>query len=1053
MTIASVQVLTPNDVTNQVNADGLSVLGLAAPMLSMTWAPTTPSAAAVNDTTLRITLPTLRAPFTGTYELMAVPTRFSGPSGDPVTTAAGVLALHPEAVHRLETLGRTRLGTLNRPVPVAMLVHGVSLPPKPLMSWFRAGDAMPDGGDVSFHDRRGLIIDPIAVAGLFADLLSFRPALSPVPYVAATASGAGGVGAIAALAGTVPVRVHVVSPHGAAYRSRRSGSELQVLDSGGSVVTDVPSSGLVDLTAGQRLGRPAPTGPTPPPSQVIWGASPGGTLDTVAFTVPTLPSGPSLPRQFFRLVAVDLDWHLLGNRAFAPGDPAVPAEDDLPANTPLPQVRRSLAGFSFLLDGADVVGSMGAALAAWPTAADRIGLLCSPRIDTTLALASGTGAPVHWPALPGAPVSPAGATAAMMAWDPTAAATAPTATWATPPPGQDPRDVIVTIPAGALPPGTHVRAYTRVFQLIRAIGEDPSFLRGDGGAAIVGASGPTAMRLPHAFGLASADPLPDPAVVSLDLVLLGQDGTRRMVSAVHLAVGAPVPFVDNTASFGGAVSAIVTALVAGAGFTSIAPSATFGIPQTTPTTPTPSTGSSVATWVRWLSNEGAWPRIGPRLPTQTRFDTVLALGAVTTAGAPYVFTSVLSGARYAWESRCAAPELGNPGNPSGPDVHATGVSVGGQLAYDLAFHALKRAQSIVPTGTGPGSAPGWFVQSAGDNWNVPPPDPAPGAGAPFLAGAMLETIAAITDSPELALLDVPAETDTIQSVVDSILSAFGLAPGTVPVTVANEARLRHQLQREIATARRGQRDAMWSLARAVAEAREYVFIESPMFAATAATGDASLVDLVGLLATRLTANPNLKVLISLPRLPDFAASLPPFVRGAFRDRAAAITTLQTAAADRVAAFHPIGFPGRSVVGRSTVVLVDDAYALIGTSHWRRRGMTFDGGCDVVTLDRRLDDRGSSAAIARFRQALLATRLGVAQPAAAATSTALWTRLAEPESAFDVVRDLLGGGGLGRCTPVYAGPTDTSVFPEATDKIDPNGLAGQSLTTLLGGLIP
>ncbi|HEX6888663.1 MAG TPA: hypothetical protein VF143_11205 [Candidatus Nanopelagicales bacterium] len=1049
MTIATGQVLTPTDVTNQVNAEGLSVLGLTAPMLSMTWAGATPAAGAVSATTLRMTLSGARAPFTGTYELVAAPTRFSGPSGDPLTTSAGVLALHPEALHRLESLVRTRLGSLDRPVPAAMLVHGVSLPPKPLMSWFRAGDPLPDPGDISFHDRRGLVIDPVAVAALFADLLGFRPALSPVPFAAATVTGPGGVGAIAALAGSVAVRVHVVSPHGAAYRSRRTGSELQVLDAAGSVVAPVPASGLVDLAVGQQLGRAAPIGPTPPPPQVLWGASPGGTLDTVAFTVPTLPAGPTLPRQFFRLVVVDLDWHLLGNRAFAPGDPAVPAEDDLPANTPLPQVRRSLAGFTFLLDGADVVGAMGAALTAWPAAADRIGLLCSPQIDTTLALSAGTGAPVHWPALPGAPTPPVGATAAMMAWDPTAAAGAPTATWATPPPGADPRDVIVTIPAGALPAGTHVRAYGRVFQVIRGIGEDPSFVRADGGAAIVGAAGATALRLPNAFGLASADPLPDPAVVSLDLVLVAPDGTRRMVSALHLPVGPPQPWVDNTATFGGAVSPIVAGLVAGAGFTSIAPSATFGIPQTTPPTPAPAAGASVTTWVRWLSNEGAWPRIGPRLPTQTRFETVLALGAVTTAGAPYAFTAVLSGARYAWESRCASPELGNPGNPAGPDVHATGVSVRGQLAHDLAFHALKRAQSILPTG----SAPGWLMQSAGDNWNTPPPDPAPAAGAPYLAGAMLETIAAVTDSPELALLPVPSETDTIQSLVDAITSAFGVAPGTVSGTLANEARLRHQLQREIATARRGQRDAMWSLARAVAEAREYVFVESPMFAATAGAGDASLVDLVDLLETRLTANPNLKVLISVPRLPDFAAAAPPFVRGAFRDRAAAITALQTAAPARVAAFHPIGFPGRSVVGRSTVVLVDDAYALIGTSHWRRRGMTFDGGCDVATIDRRLDDRGACAAIARFRQGLLAVRLGVPVPASAATSTALWTRLAEPESAFDVVRDLLGGGGLGRCTPIYAGPTDTSVIAEATDTIDPNGLAGQSLTTLLGGLVP
>lgn len=181
------------------------------------------------------------------------------------------------------------------------------------------------------------------------------------------------------------------------------------------------------------------------------------------------------------------------------------------------------------------------------------------------------------------------------------------------------------------------------------------------------------------------------------------------------------------------------------------------------------------------------------------------------------------------------------------------------------------------------------------------------------------------------------------------------------------------------------------------------------------------------------------------------------MRGAFRDRKAALELLIAAAGTaphiRVAAFQPIGFPGRSTVGRSSVCLVDDVYAVVGTSHWRRRGMTFDGGCDVVSIDRRIDDRGASTAIARYRQELMATRLGIPIPTSAADTTALWTRLAEPESAYDVLVDLLSGGGQGRCSPVYAGPTDTAVIPEEVDKIDPNGLAGQSLVTLLTGLVP
>jgi hypothetical protein len=122
-----------------------------------------------------------------------------------------------------------------------------------------------------------------------------------------------------------------------------------------------------------------------------------------------------------------------------------------------------------------------------------------------------------------------------------------------------------------------------------------------------------------------------------------------------------------------------------------------------------------------------------------------------------------------------------------------------------------------------------------------------------------------------------------------------------------------------------------------------------------------------------------------------------------------------------------------------VVIVDDVYALVGTSHFRRRGMTFDGGCDIASIDRALNARGTSTSIARFRQELMANKLGVSVPAGPATSSALWTRLAEPEAAFDVLADLLATGGLGRCTPVFAGPTDNLVIPQSDEVSDPDGV--------------
>jgi hypothetical protein len=438
------------------------------------------------------------------------------------------------------------------------------------------------------------------------------------------------------------------------------------------------------------------------------------------------------------------------------------------------------------------------------------------------------------------------------------------------------------------------------------------------------------------------------------------------------------------------------------------------------------------------------------LPTQGRFDTVLALGAQPNAGDPRLaFSAVLSGARWTMESRSARPELGDPGNPAGPDVHAAGVRVDGQLAYDLALHAIKRAQPVLPLAA---DTPGWLVATGGNNWNAPAPD-ATGS----IAGVMLETIAAFCDSPELGLsaIPVPGPADTVQNAVNALADLLGVPRPTLGVP--NEARLKGQLQREMVTARAGQRDALWSLLRAIEHAREFVYIEGPAFTPTARPGAVPLaheIDLVEQLRARMAAQPRLKVMLCVPRWPDMAETKEAWVRTALAHRKAAIRALTEQDDQRVAAFHPIGFPGRSAVLRSTTVIVDDVYALVGTSHWRRRGMTFDGGCDIASCDRQLDGEGRCNAIVLFRQELMAAKLGIAVPTGPANNSALSTRLADGDSAFDLLVDLLTQSGAGRLSAVFVGPSDNRVIPQTDVRADPDGVDadGNRFLADLAGLL-
>ena len=1038
-------VLTPADAGNQLQSKGLDALGLTIPALSSAWSASVVGPA--DDPALRLSVTSPLAPFKGTLRIITNPTGYCDVAGDLVTGTVAALELHPEARHRLQALITGRLGgTLNRPVPVAMLVHGVTAPATPQpMSWFAAGEALGFSGQraISFHDARGLPIDPIAVGALFGDLLTAFPALAFGDSGMPARTTAGGVDAVTALAGTATIRCHVISPHGAAYRPVREVARLEVLDSGGSLVTTVPDTGLVSIAGNQQLGRATShaADDTAAGTPLHWGWAVNGTLTRTALTMPTLPGGVTLARQFFRVMAVDLPWHLLGNRRFAPSGDPVPDDDHAMDSFALPVVRASVPSFDYLIDGSDALGSAGALATGFPPAGLSVrALLVSPAIDATLALPPGPGAAGHWPAFPGpVPVGPPASTAlARFSATDTAA---PTATWRAGS-GADALDTIVTFPADVVPTGTHLRVMPRTFVVIEGIGELPSFVRGDGGSGIAQSGVPTSILVPNPFQLQVGDTLPNPGILTIDIVATGRDGSRRLLSSIDLTLAAAAVWTDNLASFGGTVFPGLAVMLGLLGSTSIAPASLFGIPRTGPA---PVAGTDIFSLVRAFANESTSPRVGPHLPAQGRFETVLALGTGATPTTAMTWNAVLTGARWTWESRSASPDLGDPGNPAGPDVHAAGVRVGGQLAWDLALHAIKRAQPVLPLAP---DALGWLVQTGGDNWDEPPPDT-----TGTVAAAMLETIAPFCDSPELALVPMPQPTDTIQSAVNSLATALGVTAPTI--TVSNVDRLCRELQREIATAKQGQRDALWSLHRAIKQAREYVYLESPMFARTSRSGTgAADIDLVEVLRQRLHDNPRLKVIICVPRNPDFALAKKTYVRAALKQRKEAVDILTTEARTRVAAFQPIGFPGRPTLVRSTVVLVDDVYALVGTSHLRRRGMTFDGGVDVASIDRALNDRGVSTGVTRFRQELMATRLGITIPTGPANTSALWTRLAEPDSAFDALADLLAGGGLGRCAPVWAGPTDTTVIPATDDNSDPNGVGdGPGLFALLSGLIP
>ncbi len=956
-------------------------------------------------------------------------TEFYGADGMPLTGACTVLRLHPQALLRLERLAFARYAQPGdppiRPVPWAMVVRGVE--GFTTARWFEPDEVMTGiSGAISFHDGRGQIIDPIYVACLFDDLLNSLPGLLPAT-VSGPANGAGGVNQIAAIGGA-GILLHFVDPHGGLYRPALPGATMITVDAGSNVTGTVPASGLITLAAGDRIQAANTDG-----GRLRWGWGTFGTMGRAPLIPPALPGGPApapaLPKQFFRVVVADVDWMLLGNRTSA-AVLGVPADDQrIPADL-LPQVRDRVT-IDYLADGPDTLAEANAVLNL-PSQA--MVLAVSSFIDATLQTPPQRGPNGHWPAFPAPNTNLGfGAPPALPAGSVTAAFTAA-------------NDVVVTIAAGIAPNGAHVRIYPQQFVEIAAIAEEPSFLRGDGGASI-STGGTVQVFLRNPFRLATGQPPPSPAVLTMDIVIAPRVGRRQLFGAVtaNVAAGpAAAPADPFAAAPGSTILSVMLPQSEG-----VAESPLFGIPKTTPP-PAGPPPSNFPELVLSLAAEPS-PRQAPRLPTMARFDTVVVAGA--TGGTPtgsLLWDGVLSGGRLSGESRSALHESGNPGNPAGPDVHAPGVRVTGGLGYDLARLALRRAQPIIPLPATVGANPGWVVASLGDNFNVPDDSASVATGI----GVLLETVAVGCETPWLSSLTPPPPGNTVQQMINDGAAAMGLPPPPITITIQNEPRVQREVRREFFVSKHGLRDAQYSLRRAIAEARELVYIESPQFARTARPAGPPQpfeVDLVAELATRLSQAPNLKVLICTPKEPDFATNFKGWWRQHYQARTEALGNLLAAAPDRVALFHPVGFPGRTAFIRTTSVIVDDVWCLVGSTHFRRRGMTFDGSSAIASFDRQFE-HGYSRNVREYRRALMAAKLRVAAPVAGVAPTGDWLRLGRPASAFDLVADLLAQGGLGRIQSLYAGPADTTVLPATADIADPDGSNGVTFFNIFSGML-
>jgi hypothetical protein len=1038
-------------LTDALSTVGIRAFGVAMPVLAKRWSDGTMPTVGAGEMSIELASGSWVCPVAGTLRrLNSADTGVSliRADGSFATGPGSLLTLLPQVELRLARLyaqvledatsarpGRSE-GRPARPVPRYFLYTGT---PGSDSGHLNPDEPVGQSGALTIHDADGMPIDPLAVAAAFqAFMVAHEPLQARAPTDAFSAVTQ--VRQISELAGTTPATRVWLSDHAG---TPRASTNLTGLTSAGQ-------TGLFTLDGGASptIGKSAATGsggafPAEVRRLLKLGLGTTGRMgDSAAF--PALPGAVSLARDFYSVRVVDLRPYLLG-------EPDATFEGTKVEDPPSVRINEPL---DLLADGNDVLGAATTALTGAATEA----IAVAQSISGGFATPAVSGAAAHWPAFPSTTAAPGSAPLTVQLrndFNPAAAF------FDDGDPATDNVDIVLTL--SGLPTEATVRAYPRRFVA------DAREERGDGAGGIVASDGSVSFLLRDPLGLRRpgvAATIPSGAVLAVDVVVVTRSGQARVYGNVTAALAAAP---TTTAPPAGGPNPFATATrrgVSRAGILGLATSGT-AIAAT----------SSVLDAVLALAGEGT-PRDAPRLPTMARRELLVA-GLPSSSGGTW--RSVIAGGRLESETQSASPELGAPGAAGGRETQVVGASTqNGRLAYDVARMAMRRATNIVTR----------LTELAKAQWSEPA-EPAelaagavPSSTSGTFAGAVLQTVAPLTETPELAILKTAIDPDSTtrpQTFDDLVDWVVGQLPQNLPfrsdivnklqelkddntLNESDKERLFNETEREIMSAGWGRRDAQWALRGAISRARRFIYIETPGLAPTtrdyAAEGQPVppyAVDLLKLLDDRLRQATGLHVVICVPKFPDFASGYERLAAHEEDARRTAVSGLATASdpdpgRSRVVIFHPVGFPGRPSRLESTVVVVDDLWALVGSSTIRRRGLTFDGGSDLVMTDMELVD-GRSPAISDFRRRLMAARLRVPAPppGSLAIPDANMVRLRDGVEAFYVIRAMLRAGGLGRIEPLWNGqiPGVTPISPTTVplNVANPEGLEVDLAATL------
>ncbi len=409
------------------------------------------------------------------------------------------------------------------------------------------------------------------------------------------------------------------------------------------------------------------------------------------------------------------------------------------------------------------------------------------------------------------------------------------------------------------------------------------------------------------------------------------------------------------------------------------------------------------------------------LPTLERLEVAGAAVDATGANAALAGTPAL--ARY---HELFPHQLGHPGAPGAVDVHGTGVRLTDRAAVALA--------ELVRDRTSPSSID-LAVAAA-----TPFVEPTPLAG-PGIWAAPLKTVSAGVEGEAillqaLSLSSVYPFSSTLQDAINWFNTNVGIAIPAPAATAASS--VARALDRRVLASAKGAREGAISLQRAISDAQDLVYIETPALDQLTIGPSDDRTEVISKLIARLGENRSLYVVLCVP-----VHTMPGAPRGYRRVRDQlmldTIDALRSAAGPRIAVFSPSAGPGRTLRLASTSVVVDDVYALTGTTHLSRRGLSFDSSFAAAIFDEILDG-GRPLEVRQFRRRLVAERLGL-------------TPSLVPDDPADLVAAIkrVVKRGSGRVAPFALSPADLPVTDADKDAWNRDGATIPTDFNLLGWL--